>query len=1076
MGLFVRFNLIQDYKLEIIERANGILGILFTHKGSGYCFIIFTGYLPPENSPWGRDASIFFNTLLSQIYQFSEVDSIFFCGDLNARIGNMDDFISDMDFLPMRAALDDFVNKHGETLIEFLKDARMCVVNGRIDPLYDNFTSISPKGKAVVDYIIAPYDCLENCVEFKVISASQAVESCALTNLIGDRCRLPDHSLLTFKFRAGNNVDLREPTQSHAPVSKATKRVMRKVPTTFFNSEPASAAASELIGRLQTDLTQGDMDEWYDEFCMLIHSELIAKGDRPKYRKSTQNQPYWNSELDVLWAEMRNAERIFLRCRERNLRDHYRLNYKQKQYDFDKRARLYKRKYQRGQIMHLDHIQTGNPNLFWSEINKLGPKRSKMIPMQVWYDGEISSDIATVLKVWETSFAGLFARDLEHFDWNYDCLQPIQINVFLNRDIERLEVVKAINSLKDKKALGVENLPNEVLKNPKLTDMLYNLVKTCFDKGIIPSVWSKSIITPIPKSPKDDPKVPLNYRGISLLSTVYKLYSLILNRRLVEFLEYNNLLAEEQNGFRKGRACIDHVYTVTTVIRNRMKIGLPTFCCYIDFCKAFDFISRDLLKYKLYSNGVNGRFFEAINAIYYDPIACVKVNDYFTEWFTTPSGVKQGDVLSPSLFALFINDLVTELKTLGKGIWCGGLFINCLLYADDIILVSENEIDLQSMLACVAGWCKKWCLSINYKKTQVMHFRKRGRRSTFSFFIEEQPIEFTDKYKYLGLFLDEHLSFLPATSVLADSASRALGGIIGKTKCLRDLGYQTYSKLFSCCVCPILDYMAGIWGYKNFNKNVQVQNRAIRYFLGLHKFAPTLVLNAEMGWDPCEVRCKSNMIALWNRLVNLPPDRLASQMFHWDLSANGEWASEISDLLVDTGLHDSYVQRSEINLEVFKSEINLRHTHLWLEQIKQKPKLRTYCLLKIEPICEQYISFNLPKSQRSLCAQLRCGILPLSIETGRYRGSPEEDRICEYCDLHEVENEFHFVLYCPFYHDLRYILFEKIKIVDLDFVGLGDPDILRILFNCPFAMGEFLSKAWNRRRRATFEHRTTSGP
>ena len=184
VGMLVRSSLFQYYSIEIIEKDDGIIGLLFEHKLSEYNFVIFSCYLPPENSPWGRDASAFFCRLLSLVYQFSEVDAIYIGGDINARIGNLEDFIPTIDSIPQRAAIDDFVNKHGETFLEFLRDSKMCVLNGRIDPLYDNYTSVSPKGKAVVDYVVTPFDCLDNCVEFKVLLVSQMVEDNVLFNCI----------------------------------------------------------------------------------------------------------------------------------------------------------------------------------------------------------------------------------------------------------------------------------------------------------------------------------------------------------------------------------------------------------------------------------------------------------------------------------------------------------------------------------------------------------------------------------------------------------------------------------------------------------------------------------------------------------------------------------------------------------------------------------------------------------------------------------------------------------------------------------------------------------------------------
>ena len=386
------------------------------------------------------------------------------------------------------------------------------------------------------------------------------------------------------------------------------------------------AAMLKLIDRIQNlNKNQEELDNWYKEFCALVHSELNINVDKSKFRKSKSNNPYWNDDLGYLWSDMRSSEHLFLKCKNPVLRKQLKVNYKQKQYNFDKKLRFYKRRYQRGQIIQMEQLHTQNPQQFWNEIKNLGPKRPKKIPMQVWSEGVISSDPVMVLREWEGAFSGLFSKQEESTENIYfDCTSCLSetcshlsnSDVNLNRNISREEVLKAIESAKDKKAFGVDELPNEVLKAPHLFDLLFYLLYVCFDQGFIPTTWCKSIITPIPKSPKDDPKVPLNYRGISLLSTVYKLYSYVLNNRLVNFLEQNNLLEEEQNGFRKGRACLDHIYTVSTVVRNRLKSRKHTFGCFIDFQKAFDLVSHNFLMYKLHQNGVNGKFFQAISSLY----------------------------------------------------------------------------------------------------------------------------------------------------------------------------------------------------------------------------------------------------------------------------------------------------------------------------------------------------------------------------------------------------------------------------------------------------------------------------
>ena len=160
------------------------------------------------------------------------------------------------------------------------------------------------------------------------------------------------------------------------------------------------------------------------------------------------------------------------------------------------------------------------------------------------------------------------------------------------------------------------------------------------------------------------------------------------------------------------------------------------------------------------------------------------------------------------------------------------------------------------------------------------------------------------------------------------------------------MGYFTYSKLYHTCVCPILDYMSGVWGYKKFQLNERVQNRAIRFFLGLHKYATIPAFNGDMGWDSCIIRWKASMVNLWNRLLGLPTNRVASQIFYWDLSVNGEWVSEVFDLFQECELEEHHFQRTAVNVVEFRNRIRAKCIQSWAEEIWQKPKLRTYCLFK----------------------------------------------------------------------------------------------------------------------------------
>ena len=164
--------------------------------------------------------------------------------------------------------------------------------------------------------------------------------------------------------------------------------------------------------------------------------------------------------------------------------------------------------------------------------------------------------------------------------------------------------------------------------------------------------------------------------------------------------------------------------------------------------------------------------------------------------------------------------------------------------------------------------CNKWRLSINNSKTNV-HFRpKCVNRAAFEFKNGNVIIETTDHYKHLGLMLDEFVTFESCAAVLSQSGNRALGALRNKIRNFKDCRYQTFTKLYHTCEAPILDYGSGVGGYNRFSKIETIQNRALRYFLAVHRFAPNHAIQGDMWWPLCATRRKVEMCRLWNRIVS----------------------------------------------------------------------------------------------------------------------------------------------------------------------------------------------------------------
>ena len=272
---------------------------------------------------------------------------------------------------------------------------------------------------------------------------------------------------------------------------------------------------------------------------------------------------------------------------------------------------------------------------------------------------------------------------------------------------------------------------------------------------MVPNQWLQAIILPMPKGTTSKAIDPLSYRGLSLQLCVYKIYSSVLNARLNTYLESHVKIHNGQNGFRKKRGTIDHLYSLTSIVKDKIDKKEPVYACYVDFKKAFNLVDMDLLLVRLNEMGIKGRLLVTIQSLYKEMTSSICLNGMLTEWFGTKYGVKQGDNLSPSLFSCFINPLLTEIDN-KSGIMYSDLMISPLDYADNIILLSESEVGLQKQIQTLEKRCHKWTLNINTGKTKVMHFRSNRQtpHTKHRFVINEQELEVVEQYKYLGIVVD----------------------------------------------------------------------------------------------------------------------------------------------------------------------------------------------------------------------------------------------------------------------------------------------------------------------------------
>ena len=309
----------------------------------------------------------------------------------------------------------------------------------------------------------------------------------------------------------------------------------------------------------------------------------------------------------------------------------------------------------------------------------------------------------------------------------------------LNLPFTLQEMLKAISQLRTYKSAGPDKLLNEFFINGKevLSATLLILFNKLYEMGYFPKEWSEGYIIPLHK--KGSINEVENFRGITLLSTLGKLFSRVINNRLSEWAEKYYILMEAQAGFRSGMSTVDNMFVLHGLITHFINSGKKLYCCFIDFTKAFDYIVRDNLWFKLVKLGLRGNILNIVKSMYLN----VKSRKEMCNEFFCTLGVRQGQCLSPLLFSLFLNDIEDKFIHSGfEGLDVDMFKLYMLLYADDIVIFANDAEELQLGLNLLSEYCTSWKLKVNATKTKVLIFRKGGTlQRNLVFMFEDQPIE-----------------------------------------------------------------------------------------------------------------------------------------------------------------------------------------------------------------------------------------------------------------------------------------------------------------------------------------------
>ena len=413
--------------------------------------------------------------------------------------------------------------------------------------------------------------------------------------------------------------------------------------------------------------------------------------------------------------------------------------------------------------------------------------------------------------------------------------------------------------------------------------------------------------------------------------------------------------------------------------------------------------------------------------MYTNDSVCIKVGDKITDLFRVNQGVKQGCVLSPLLFNIFLSDLpdmllnpnchpvkLTNSKSLG-----------CIAWADDILLLSETNEGLQNMLSKLSDYSSKNHMEINCKKTEGMIFNKTGRFVRTAYKLKDTFIYTTNSYKYLGFLMTPSGVVSHGLTDLKNRAMRAYYKLKQKLGKFFRRHINITLQLYNALVRPILLYASDYWGCLKMPKNNPIETAHMRFckdLLGVQKQTTNIGVLLELGEIPLTVLAQNNCIKNFSRITIAKQANNLLNTLAQNISCNHSWFYITQHSLNLTGIEKTDKMICKYVLQRLSDTF---HQEAHLDINRENSKLRTYRELKTKLGMEQYLTYPMNCNERISFTKLRLSNHALMIETGRHLKLEVPQRCCPFC-LNAIETEQHFILECKIYSNIREELFQEI--------------------------------------------------
>ena len=619
-------------------------------------------------------------------------------------------------------------------------------------------------------------------------------------------------------------------------------------------------------------------------------------------------------------------------------------------------------------------LQYGNDQELWASIN---------------WKGELNKTIVKDDRPSDVKFCEHFEQLLNPHNTDdapqYHPTRYIHIPV-LDDPIQTIEVDRCMNKLKSGKAAGVDGIAPGVLK--MLPDNWIVLLTQLFNAVFYsdyPQAWTRlKVFTIYKKGLKNDPG---NYRGISILNSIAKLYDMVLSQRFA--LWYSPRI--EQAGAQSGRGCEEQILTIRLLIDIARHKKKTLFIAYIDYQKAYDNVQRYKLMQYLDQRGCGTQFLMALQK-------SLKSTGIIGESrFRTSQGVKQGGSTSCKLFTAYIDPTVDAVNTCGNDDWLGNLHI--LLLMDDTVVFASSRATLCQKLDLLKRAADNIGMKIHPTKSQFMAVNSNDIRPID---LPGARISHTTQYTYLGANISNDSIADQIKTHISNKQKHVIKfySFLAKNS---DCPYKVKHKVWQSALNATILYGCETWCTKNLRPVETQYNSSLKQLLAVRQTTCNDVIFAETGETNASTLVTEKQIRFFKKIKDRPVDYV-SNTINLAIASRAPMGKYMRIVMDNEGNYPTKLTfKAGLQANLLASQSSKRMTY----------KAINPTLQKFEPMT----AYNIPEHHRIALTRLRTGSHNLKCETGRWARIPPEQRLCP-CGT-GVQNEEHVLLKCPKSDNLR---------------------------------------------------------